>query len=1093
MSLSSATNRNDYTGNGSVDTYSYTFKVFSEDHLVVTVRDTDDVETTLTKTTHYTVSGVGSTNGGSVALVAGAFDWLNVGNDLKSGYKLTIRRVVPLTQETDIRNAGTFYPATHEDQFDKQVMISQQQQDDLDRSVTLPETVTSSDFDPTLPSDILDSANKVPMVNATGDGFTDAANWPTANEISSASASASAASDSADLAEEWAIKTDGIVDATDYAAKAWAIGGTGVTDTASRGAAKEWATKTGGTVDGTEYSAKKYAQDAAQSAIDAATVAAASLWDDVVVAAFGDSPIAISDTDAGVLYAIDCTGGNVVVNLPEISTLTLSGPWSVGFKKTDSSANTITINRGGSDTIGGASFYVISRAQAGAVFIPDTDFSPDEWTAMAFGEVPISGAIVGTTDAQVLTNKDFDGGTASDTSRLTVPKNTKSNLDSLTRKEATLVFATDEAKAYVDDGVNLIPVGSGSGGGINYIENGDAEIASPAPSLYSDAAAAMPVDGTGGSVNTSTELDFSRSTSSPLRGSASWVFDKKSGDQQGKGGAFPFTIDVADKGKQASITFDYSVLSGTYATGDVAVYIVHDPSGTPKVIQPSAFNIENVGVESLARLTFQTEYSSVLDYRLCFHVASTSSSAYSLKFDNIVLGPQVVPMGAPVTDAVAKTTSGSWVSNTTYTMYETQVGDTAFYRVRLALTGAPTSTTLIVNLPAGRAIDTTKVTSTSASYLGSGVIRDNDTTNRYNVNVQYNSTTSVFLQAILPASGSSHATVTVDQANPITFAASDSIDFTFSVPIVGWSSSTVVSSSADTRVVTCRATRSATQTGVNPNNSAVKITFNTANDDTAGGFDTANSRYVVKVPGKYRLSGSVYTSGSNVLANTYYTVLYVNGAAVKNGPPITASAGNPTGGSVDWIGQLAVGDYVELFLFGVGNNSSSALSVFGGINSSLDVELVQGPSQIQASEIIACRYTSDAAQSIANTGVQIVNFEDKSYDTHNAVTIGASWKFTAPAPGKYSLSATVNYSAQTYAVGNNADIYIYKNGSLYSIGPTWDAQAAVSVQASNSYSDDIDLLAGEYIDVRVSNGRTAGATALAASGVQVSIKRLGGV
>jgi hypothetical protein len=61
------------------------------------------------------------------------------------------------------------------------------------------------------------------------------------------------------LAEEWASKTDGNVDDTDYSAKAWAIGGTGVTDTASAGAAKEWAIETSGTVDGTNYSAKEYA------------------------------------------------------------------------------------------------------------------------------------------------------------------------------------------------------------------------------------------------------------------------------------------------------------------------------------------------------------------------------------------------------------------------------------------------------------------------------------------------------------------------------------------------------------------------------------------------------------------------------------------------------------------------------------------------------------------------------------------------------------------------------------------------------------------------------------------------------------------
>jgi len=69
-------------------------------------------------------------------------------------------------------------------------------------------------------------------------------------------ASSSNASGFANEAQGWASKVDGIVESTDYSSKAWSIGGSGVTDTASKGAAKEWATKTSGTVDGTNYSAK---------------------------------------------------------------------------------------------------------------------------------------------------------------------------------------------------------------------------------------------------------------------------------------------------------------------------------------------------------------------------------------------------------------------------------------------------------------------------------------------------------------------------------------------------------------------------------------------------------------------------------------------------------------------------------------------------------------------------------------------------------------------------------------------------------------------------------------------------------------------
>lgn len=417
MTLSSATSRVSYTGNGAVDTYAYTFKIFDQDDLLVTVKDTDDVETTLTITTDYTVSGVGNTAGGNVVLVNASQAWLDVDGDLKSGYILVIRRVRAIVQETDIRNQGSFYPETHEDEFDKLTMVDQQQQDELDRSIKLPESISSADFDPTLPTTI-GTANATVVVNSTGDGF---GVGPTTTAIEDAEANATAAAASATLASQWAMLTSGQVAATDYSAKAWAIGGTGVTDTASRGAAKEWAIETastvdgtsysskeyamgtqirgianggsakdwanytGGTVDNAEYSAKKYATDAAASAAAAATAADSIIWNDVSFKTFSDSPITLTSADRGKLIVIDCTGGAVSVTLPQISGLSLSDPFVLGVKKSDVSVNAVTINRAGTDTIDGATSTQISQPNSGKILIPDTDPSPDEWTTQFFG------------------------------------------------------------------------------------------------------------------------------------------------------------------------------------------------------------------------------------------------------------------------------------------------------------------------------------------------------------------------------------------------------------------------------------------------------------------------------------------------------------------------------------------------------------------------------------------------------------------------------------------------------------------------------------------------------------------------------------
>jgi hypothetical protein len=66
------------------------------------------------------------------------------------------------------------------------------------------------------------------------------------------------ASANATLAENYAVKVDGAVESSKYSSKAWAIGGTGVTDTAGSGSAKSWAVEADA-VDGTEFSAKVYA------------------------------------------------------------------------------------------------------------------------------------------------------------------------------------------------------------------------------------------------------------------------------------------------------------------------------------------------------------------------------------------------------------------------------------------------------------------------------------------------------------------------------------------------------------------------------------------------------------------------------------------------------------------------------------------------------------------------------------------------------------------------------------------------------------------------------------------------------------------
>jgi hypothetical protein len=146
-------NRNDADGNNTATTFPYGFKIFAATDLEVKVRDSSGAETTLTYPTHYSVTGVGARAGGNVVLADVDGAWQNAADGtLKTGYHITIRRVRPLTQTTDIRNAGGFFADSHEDTFDHLIMIDQQQQDEIDRALKIPTTEDGTAALTTLPA-----------------------------------------------------------------------------------------------------------------------------------------------------------------------------------------------------------------------------------------------------------------------------------------------------------------------------------------------------------------------------------------------------------------------------------------------------------------------------------------------------------------------------------------------------------------------------------------------------------------------------------------------------------------------------------------------------------------------------------------------------------------------------------------------------------------------------------------------------------------------------------------------------------------------------------------------------------------------------
>lgn len=143
MTLETTSNKIIFQGNGATTVFTYSFIIPDAASVVAIYKDADGVETTLAPS-QYTITGLNEDTGGT-------FTYPTSGSPIATGTTLTLQRIVPLVQEIQLENQGGYYPAVVEDAFDYLTMIDQQQQDQLDR------TLTASATDPagltyTLPS-----------------------------------------------------------------------------------------------------------------------------------------------------------------------------------------------------------------------------------------------------------------------------------------------------------------------------------------------------------------------------------------------------------------------------------------------------------------------------------------------------------------------------------------------------------------------------------------------------------------------------------------------------------------------------------------------------------------------------------------------------------------------------------------------------------------------------------------------------------------------------------------------------------------------------------------------------------------------------
>ena len=144
MTINSTTRKtSNLVGNGNTATYPFAFKVFTDADVVVKKLEVStSIETTLTlgANNDYIVTLNEDQNGnpgGSITLKSGGNN-----QNLASGFQLVITSALEPLQGTDLTNQGGFYPEVINDALDKAVILHQQQQDEIDRSIKMSLTNT---------------------------------------------------------------------------------------------------------------------------------------------------------------------------------------------------------------------------------------------------------------------------------------------------------------------------------------------------------------------------------------------------------------------------------------------------------------------------------------------------------------------------------------------------------------------------------------------------------------------------------------------------------------------------------------------------------------------------------------------------------------------------------------------------------------------------------------------------------------------------------------------------------------------------------------------------------------------------------------
>lgn len=620
--------------------------------------------------------------------------------------------------------------------------------------------------------------------------------------------------------------------------------------------------------------------------------------------------------------------------------------------------------------------------------------------------------------------------------------------------------------------------GLGSGaGGINYIENPDAEANTDGWNLLNDADEGKPVDGTGGTASNTT---FTRTTTNPLRETGSFYYENAAHVAPGQGVSTDFEIDLADQAKVLRISFDYEI-TGTFrynatvlyvpetdpvpavtlTQSDLTVWIYDVTNGV--LIEPTATNLDGSG-RFISE--FQTNPNST-SYRLIIYQSVPNSSAFQVKFDNVQVGPREI--------AKNYTPNRSWqkILTSNVTTSTPDITDLSFTDLIIGKTYRVSMQGHVLSNGGDDVIF-------SASHDGNVIAA---VKNENNQGTQDDGIIVGTQSAPFVATANSLQFGVSGISGSSSLEGDGTLNETFIVveELNNHEGNPTVTQSTDfgSRVIAFRATNP--DTSILPTSATFDSTTNlifpsgSIDFDKTSSYNSSNGQYTAPETGIYELKIRTRINGTEATNNFLAANVYVNGvlqAGINERVQNSGLSRTEVGGST--LLEITAGDIITVRL--ETNVGSPSISSDSPRTHELSIHKIQSPQTLMGGEVVAARYSSDSGQSIPDGVETIINFEDKDVDTHSAVTIGASWKFTAPISGMYSYSATINIEVNNgFDEGEDWGIRAFKNGVRHLVSKSLMQASPVTFadQMSTTVTGTVYLAQGDTFDFRARQATAA--------------------